>query len=73
MVVQIPEVLAATEVEQIAQAINTVEFVDGKLAAGWYAKQVKHNQLLPSNTAKEIRDTIYAALQRNPLFHAPSS
>lgn len=70
MIVRIPEVLSAEAVAQVRAALDTAEFVEGKLTAGWYAKQVKNNQQLPGHTAKDIRGSIQAALHHNPLFQA---
>ena len=70
MIIRIPDVLSVAELEQLGKLLDTAEFVDGKLTAGWYAKQVKNNQQLPGNASKDLRATIHAALQRNSLFQA---
>ena len=70
MIVRIPDVLSTDEVGQLQDVLTVAEFVDGKLTAGWYAKQVKHNQQLPGKVAKDIREQISSALQRHPLFQA---
>ncbi len=68
MLFQIPNVLSQEELTQIQGALAKAEFVDGKATAGWYAKQVKHNQQLKRDTGQELEVTIKAALSRHPLF-----
>ncbi|MEM9217633.1 MAG: Fe2+-dependent dioxygenase [Cyanobacteria bacterium P01_F01_bin.150] len=70
MIVRIPGVLSANEVSQLHKILETAEFVDGKLTAGWYAKKVVHDHQFPDNAARTIRDTVHTALYRNPLFQA---
>jgi len=70
MIVRIPNVLSADELSDVHQTLKTAEFVDGTLTAGWYAKQVKHNQQLATRTAQDIRDRITTVLDRHPLFQA---
>ena len=68
MLFQIPEVLSAAELTQIRKALATAEFVDGKATAGWYAKQVKHNQQLKQGMSQPLESVVKAALNRHPLF-----
>ena len=68
MLFQIPDVLSADELSQIRAALATAEFVDGKTTAGWYAKQVKHNQQLQRGAGQPLEAVVTAALNRNPLF-----
>ena len=68
MLFQIPEVLSTTELTQIREALATAEFVDGKATAGWYAKQVKHNQQLKQGVGQPLESVVKAALNRHPLF-----
>ncbi|MEM7064179.1 MAG: Fe2+-dependent dioxygenase [Cyanobacteria bacterium P01_B01_bin.77] len=68
MLFQIPDVLSAEELSQIQQTLAQAEFIDGKATAGWYAKQVKHNQQLPSVTGQPLEAIIKIALSRHPLF-----
>ncbi len=70
MLLQIPNVLSADEAASMRSILEPAEFVDGKLTAGWYAKQVKHNRQLAGTTAKDLRTQIKAALERHPLFQA---
>ncbi len=68
--IKIPDVLTADELRQITDTLATAEFMDGKLSAGWYAKQVKHNQQLKSATAtaESLKAIIHQSLDRNALF-----
>ncbi|MGF1457990.1 MAG: Fe2+-dependent dioxygenase [Leptolyngbyaceae cyanobacterium] len=44
--------------------------MDGKLTAGWYAKQVKHNYQVKGEEAKDLRSLIRSALSQHPLFQS---
>lgn len=68
MLFQIPNVLSAEELTQLQQRLAKAEFVDGKTTAGWYAKQVKHNQQLKRGATPDLEATVKAALSRHPLF-----
>jgi len=69
MIVQIPDVLAAAALAEITQRLAEAEFVDGKLTAGWHAKQVKHNQqLVRGNASQALEHKVLMALTRNQLF-----
>ena len=70
MIVCVGGVLADSELSRIQECLAGAEFVDGKLTAGWHAKQVKHNQQLPkqSPVAAELTDVVMKALRRNDLF-----
>ena len=70
MIFPIPDVLSADELSQVQTTLATAEFIDGKLTAGWYAKQVKHNQQIKGTEAKEVRELMRQALTRHPLFQA---
>ncbi|MEO0756707.1 MAG: Fe2+-dependent dioxygenase [Cyanobacteria bacterium J06648_16] len=67
---EIPDLLSPEERHQILSVLETAEFVDGKLTAGWYAKQVKHNEQLKSADAKALKEQIKTALQKHPLFQS---
>lgn len=70
MIIKVSNALSAEDLESIQATLKTAEFVDGKLTAGWYAKQVKHNQQLPSSQSADLKATIKTALLRHPLFQA---
>lgn len=67
---KIPDLLSSEERKEIVSVLQAAEFVDGKLTAGWYAKQVKHNQQLKTADAKAFKEQIKSALQKHPLFQS---
>ena len=76
MMICMANILTAEELELIINSLKNAEFVDGKLTAGWYAKQVKNNAQLKNDAAptQEIRSLVNQALKRNSLFQiAPES
>ncbi len=70
MLFQVPNVLAADELNQVRSHLEQAKFIDGKLTAGWYAKPVKRNQQVQaSNSAGQtVKSLIIEALRRNTLF-----
>ncbi|MBE7381523.1 MAG: Fe2+-dependent dioxygenase [Leptolyngbya sp. SIO1E4] len=70
MIFQMSNVLSEDELAKLQAFLATAEFIDGKLTAGWYAKQVKKNRQLQGSEAKDSRAQIKAALERHPLFQA---
>ncbi len=68
MLFQIPDVLSPDELHQLQDALTAAEFVDGKATAGWYAKQVKHNQQLTRSSSQALEGLAKTALSRHPLF-----
>lgn len=52
----------------IQQTLTTAEFVDGKTTAGWYAKQLKHNQQLKPGVDQPLAAMVKTASNRHPLF-----
>lgn len=70
MIVCMGGVLSASELSSIQEHLAGAPFVDGKLTAGWHAKQVKHNQQLSktSPAAAELNSLVMKALRRNELF-----
>ncbi|MEL6136189.1 MAG: Fe2+-dependent dioxygenase [Cyanobacteria bacterium J06628_6] len=67
---KIPDLLSPEEQYKILSVLEMAEFVDGKLTAGWYAKQVKHNEQLKSADAKALKEQIKTALQKHSLFQS---
>ena len=67
---KIPDLLSPDERQQILSTLREARFVDGKLTAGWYAKQVKHNQQVKAAEAKALKEQIKTALQKHPLFQS---
>lgn len=72
MILTIENVLTAEELDVITSKLKDAEFVDGKLTAGWFAKEVKNNTQLSGNdrVCQELRIIAIKALQRNRLFQA---
>ncbi|MCG8365972.1 MAG: Fe2+-dependent dioxygenase [Pseudanabaenales cyanobacterium] len=72
MIFSIPDVLTSEELSSIVSSLETAEFIDGKVTAGWHAKQVKNNHQLKAGTsqAKELKELVKTAISRNPLFQA---
>ena len=70
MLVQIPDILSATEVAQFRASLARTDWGDGKATAGYQAIQVKHNLQLTEEhpVAQELGDIVLRALARNALF-----
>ena len=70
MLLHIPDVLSATEVEHCRRVLGAAEWVDGSVTAGFQSTLVKHNSQLPegSPAARELGDVVVAALNKSMLF-----
>jgi PKHD-type hydroxylase len=70
MLLTIPDVLAAAEVAEVRQILDSAEWVDGKITAGYQAQSVKENVQLPEGhpAAAKASEIVLAALARSPLF-----
>lgn len=70
MLLSIPDVLTAEQVQHCRAVLDAAEWVDGRVTAGYQGSKVKNNLQLPENSpaARELGDLILAALERNPLF-----
>jgi PKHD-type hydroxylase len=70
MVIQIPAVLNAAQVQQCRGRLEAADWIDGKVTAGHQSGRVKDNMQLPEDhpTAIELGDVILVALERNTLF-----
>lgn len=70
MVIQIPAVLNAMQVQECRRRLDAAEWIDGKVTAGHQSGRVKDNMQLPEghSTAIELGDLILASLERNTLF-----
>jgi PKHD-type hydroxylase len=67
---QIPNLLTPDELAQVQAHLANAPFIDGKLTAGWNAKQVKHNEQMPRDTAQGLQQLVEQALLRHSLFQA---
>jgi PKHD-type hydroxylase len=70
MLITIPDVLTKEQVAQARARLSEADWIDGKVTAGYQAQNVKRNTQIPEGhpIAREIGDSILAALARNPLF-----
>ncbi len=70
MLTCIPDVLEWPEIKKIRAAIEAGAFLDGKKTAGARARRVKNNLQMDRTTdsAKEVKATVLAALKRNRTF-----
>ena len=70
MLLQVPDVLTADQVTSCRKMLEAAEWVDGRITAGHQSALTKDNLQLPEDReeAKQLGDTILAALENNPLF-----
>ncbi|OAI14811.1 PKHD-type hydroxylase [Methylomonas koyamae] len=70
MLIEIPEVLNADEVNQVRAILADAAWADGRITAGSQSAQVKNNWQLPeqSEQSAAARAVLLAALNRNALF-----
>jgi PKHD-type hydroxylase len=72
VLIQIPNVLTATEVARCRDALNQAAWADGRHSAGYLSQSVKRNTQLSENdtTGRELGELILIALEKNSLFTA---
>jgi PKHD-type hydroxylase len=70
MMLQIAGVLDAPTVTAMATRLATEDaaFASGKATAGWYAKDVKHNDQASGPIANDVMEQAKSALMKNALF-----
>lgn len=70
MLVQVPSVLSAAEVEAMRSALEGADWVDGRVTAGAQSALAKNNLQVPEGhpTARKLADEILGLLGRNPAF-----
>lgn len=70
MLIKIPNVLNAQQLEQVKQSLLNAEWADGSSTAGYQSVQAKNNLQLPqeSNCARQLGDLILQCLASNNLF-----
>lgn len=70
MLLRLPDVLSAEQVQQARQLLSQAPWEDGRHTAGRQAAQAKQNQQLrfASPQAQALRELVLAALERHPLF-----
>jgi PKHD-type hydroxylase len=72
MLLHIPDVLTAEQVEHCRRKLDQSDWVDGRVTAGHQSARAKDNLQLPEDhpVARELGELIITALQDNPLFMA---
>lgn len=70
MLLKIPQLLTAAEVQQAQALLQDAPWLGGKLTAGAQAAAAKNNQQLPENceAAQHLRQLILRGLERSPQF-----
>jgi PKHD-type hydroxylase len=70
MLISIPQVLGAEQVERCRTTLANASWADGRQSAGYLSQGVKSNAQLPDTdpAARELGETILAALENNALF-----
>lgn len=70
MLLQIPDVLTAEQLQRCRELAAQAQWIDGRVTAGYQGARVKNNSQLPEDSpiAREIGDCVLAALERNALF-----
>lgn len=70
MIFPIENLLNPEQLALISKRLQTDDFIDGKITAGWHARTVKENTQLSGKApyAQEIKDLIRVALEKNLLF-----
>ena len=70
MLIRIPAVLTPAQVRACREALDRLEWMDGKLTAGSLTKSVKDNMQIPSThpVGRRLADMITEALGKNVLF-----
>ena len=72
MLVQIPQVLSAAQLQAVRAIIEPAEWINGNATSGAQAALAKRNRQLPEDSAaaKRAGDIVLEALGRNSLFMA---
>lgn len=72
MLLVIPKVLSATQLQQVQSLLENGHFVDGRLSAGTSAKRVKNNEELHANAShmERLNRLVMGPLVQNPTFQA---
>ncbi|MDT8404010.1 Fe2+-dependent dioxygenase [Sulfuriflexus sp.] len=72
MLLEIPRVLNARELEAVRGALETAPFIDGKLSAGMAAQRVKHNEEVDvrSQDVQQLNNLVMTRLVEHPTYRA---
>ncbi|HYG23464.1 MAG TPA: Fe2+-dependent dioxygenase [Verrucomicrobiae bacterium] len=70
MLINIPNVLNPDQVAEARKILETAEWVDGKVTAGYQSARTKDNMQIPEGhpAARQVGEMILKALSQNPLF-----
>jgi PKHD-type hydroxylase len=70
MLLQVPNVLSADQIEAARRQLDAAEWVDGRVTAGHQSARAKHNVQLPEDCAlaRQLGQIVLSALERSPLF-----
>jgi PKHD-type hydroxylase len=70
MLIAVPDVLTAEQVKQMRSKLDSADWIDGKVTAGYQAQRVKDNQQLPEGSplAIELGEVVLGGLARSSLF-----
>jgi PKHD-type hydroxylase len=70
MLLQIPDLLSMSELAHCRRVLEQAQWVDGRVTAGRQSALAKDNFQLPEDlpAARQLSDSILAALERSPLF-----
>lgn len=70
MLLQIPDVLSLEQVAQCRHALDTAEWVDGRVTAGFQSARTKDNLQIPEGhpAARQCGSMIVTALEQNTAF-----
>src|SRR5262245_33312176 len=70
MIVHVPGLLDAAQLEHARKLLERARWVDGRVTAGHQSAAVKRNQQLAEGSpeARELGDLVVGALERSPLF-----
>jgi len=70
MIIRIPKLLSAEQVNECRRALDEAEWVDGKATVGEQGALVKHNRQIAdgSSVSRRLGEMILTALSRNQLF-----
>lgn len=72
MMLEIPEVLTAKELDYVRGVLNEVKFVDGKLSAGMVASRVKHNEEVDmrAQELQQLNNLVMGKLVQHDVYRA---
>ncbi len=70
MLLHVPDVLTAAEVQHCRRVLDAADWVDGGVTAGFQSTRVKNNMQLPegSAAARELGELVLGALNKSMLF-----